>query len=544
MSYRYEDSDVGYGYDSDDYEYKKEYKRLCKSLRKNDPNVTEVNPWQYPKDYSGELGMALVGNTNVASINLDLYRLCRDGIQSCLLRQIRTLGSLRKVGFAGRLFDSTSTGEDPDSVTMKCFKVVNANPNINELALDIRVPVDAFGWLIRTTLNLHTLDIRLEKYDCSERDVVCTAFGANQSLERLVIQHGSDSNTVESVLLHLKQHKKLRDLELLCGNQGTYALMESLASYIRGTKSLFRLRLKHFDLRTRELRSLGPALLVCTTLEKLAFHWCWFWDVSSELARILQQESWRSSINELCLAGSHDEDRIDPMEPTAECLILRGELARKESGEPIYDVPTIGSSLQHISLSGNLAAGFWFAMKWNSSELPSPSFWSKEAADYEDMFECLPQLVRLQNLKLYGFSQAFDTHLCSYQEAFMQRFLEAFRQNGSVRSLSLYWSATYDEGDPNYEDDIMTDSLLAYVERNAKVPQLLATTKDGNYVLNPSLIPRLFMAAAQAPRTALNNIFGGLLAFGAVNKPDYKRRPCKWQMDIRKYFHKKRRTGE
>jgi hypothetical protein len=95
------------------------------------------------------------------------------------------------------------------------------------------------------------------------------------------------------------------------------------------------------------------------------------------------------------------------------------------------------------------------------------------------MFDSLPQLVRLQNLKLYGFGQAVVDCPPVDRERVMEGFLKSMRQNGSVRTLSLYWSAKYSERDPKYEEyGNKTTNLLAYVARNAKVPQLLATTMD------------------------------------------------------------------
>ena len=490
--------------DEGDEEELERFEALCASFRRNDPETTEVPRFYLTNAYGRRLGEALQGNQHVSYMCINLDHLLdgnEEGTDSIalLLRYFRESEAMRKVelwGNAGRL-----TAEAGKTIIL----AIAENPCIEDLNMSINVEhvLEEFAFFLRRTQSLKTLRITLdgEATSSQTRELLAEAFGANQTLETLTLQNGSNTDLVESVLRRLGSHPCLRELQLICLTNVRVADIHALASLLRSTTLLVHLKLRSYIFNKEQMEVLVEGLHSNQSLTKLSVSGCSFNLEASDVFRCFVQTcETRSSIRELSFDGTFGLGAQFTGVLLGYWLILLDE--NQGAGS------SIASSLQILDLGSNLA-GFFLALEDNASRILLPCLHCRDhmgRADWDALNRCLPKLVYLKELYIAGLEGG---------DVSSRGFLDALRKNGSLQHVVITQA--------NFFNEAEACLVQSYCKRNEAIPSLVAKVqldKDGDDDETDILLfPTIFQLAKQATRTAPNSILVGLLAAGDAIGP-------------------------
>ena len=497
------------------------FEALCAALRRNDPDITEI-PFVDLDDHAGHsrsLWEALQGNHYVSSMELFLsnwlYASEEDtGSIALLLRYIRESKAMRKIKLWG---EEGPTAESTAESFRAILLAISENPCIEKLDVLFGIdPVaDSFALFLRTTKSLKTLVMMYHDFDgAALPELVAEAIGANQSLESLKFESYSDSEFVESVLVRLGLHPRLRELKLECGDNASITQIHALAKFLGSTTMIEHLELNHYVFDEESMEHLVDGLHSNQSLTKLALIRCKLNLLATNMFRTFMQScETRSSIRELRIGDSRNETFQD----SCTGPVLVSMLTTPDENQGMVG-SSIGSSLQFLELEIN-STGFCDAFADAASRIRLPCLRihnSFPVAYWDRLIRCLPRLVYLNTLKISNMNEDVVRH----------SFVGALRNNGSLQHVAIHSMET------TRVEHIYDEAVLCLIQtickRNEMIPKLVAEAMTSQF-----LLPMLFQSAKQALRTAPNAMLVGLLTAGNTIGPTQhstsRRRPYNTQ---------------
>ena len=225
------------------------------------------------------------------------------------------------------------------------------------------------------------------------------------------------------------------------------------------------------------------------SLSKLSVLQCKFNLEATDVFRCFMQKcETGSSFRELCIGGD-----VYMFEGGSAGAMLASMLTTPDEKQATGS--TYASSLQVLNLDSDFA-GFWDAFAANASRIRLPCLRPRISsnADWEALNRCLPKLVYLKEL---DFRNEYYIH--RWVNCNSRNFISALQTNGSLQHVIITQADFYNEAE--------LCLIQSFCKQNEVIPILVS---DSNTDL--SLLPMLFHLAMQAPRTAPNAIFAGLLA--------------------------------
>jgi hypothetical protein len=442
----------------------------------------------------------LQGNSHVSDLQLKICYLEeeeeeeQDGSESndsiaLLLKYMRESRALRKVTLFGRKHDTGTSL--PIAILHRFFLAIAASHTIEDLFLDgLELHPEGFGVLIKTTQSLKSLRVQQTCGFASvaARDNFAQAVSENQTLEHLHL----DQTFVEPVLLCLGSHPRLRELLLNFDDVMHPSQMEALAGFLRACKTLTLLDLCGYQFDKDLFETFKNGIRSSTSLTKLAFRLCEFDEESTLLFQhILEPKKDSTTIRELKFGPDNTFHKLS----TGSVVV--NILTPNQVGDDATDTGKI-TSLDLLDMTESDTTDLVLvcdALCANATGIRLQRFHvgSIDDTGCDALTRCLPQLLYLKQLSIES--------VASVVHGVNSRLLRALHQNGSLHDIHT-------------GETVLQCSCM----RNETIPILVAKPRlndDENEDSDETdlcLVPTLFGAAKQAPRTAPTVMLIGLLA--------------------------------
>jgi hypothetical protein len=508
--------------------------RLCCSLQQNDPRISTLDLERLqsilPGNYTETIGVALRGNTHIASMMLTGSIVDRDDTEvskrkaTPFIHYIRTSNSIRQVAL--NIYDERLTSE--------ILIAIGNSPSVEQLTLENVLPPAGFHHLMATTRSLKTLVFNVNVGDLylQNSDWMVQAFSVNKTLQSLTIGHeagGSLQGHLGPVLkgIALSGTNALRVLDLYCGRWWSVESTQEgslLCQVLRTINSLRHLMVEGMHFNKELMREFVGCLrkptnsdLKCSSITKLSFSYCYGVDLQFiELMRSKtiqgdKTSSWTSSLLELSVLST--DNVLQPL-ASARHGTHKDESNGNNQDMPYY-CPTIAEQLTwlHITLKHHTVQLF----------LPHPSIMRFEelhlhSTDQSDCNELENVIPYLPFLKILCMETTYDPNDVS------QIILDVLRQSGNLHSTSICQDRRYG-GLRFHPDNVQMAS--AYCERNQQMHMLLLDTPSSlkasdNSCVSPShmnistkaLYPLLLAVTKQFPTLRLGALLAFLLRIG------------------------------
>jgi hypothetical protein len=471
------------------------FKSLCGRLRQSDPRITEFNAHG---GYGRLLGEAIKDNVKVTFCALELKTLCKveeiDEIVVPWCHFFRNCRTLRKVHF----YDYDEVSYDACSLRLlgHFLPALGQSQSVEEIAVDYGVPIPIKGLeeCMRTTKSLKVLNMDLSSIkETTSAQRIGEAFGANRTLELLILQSGDDVELVARVLAALSSHPTLRvfTFRMEASPHHCTSQFEALASFFRSTTTLTEFGLETIEAIQREhLDCFMHGLLLNSTITTLSFENCIFdKEATRELVKYMPS---LSNVRELRFA---DLDLFD----LHKFEIVVGRLLVDTS----IRVLRIDTTDERFNFSGLCQY-----MTARSTQIHLECLHlSNSLLVTDDTLAFIPALTNLQELSL------------PTRGLISPSFLEAVRSSGSLLRVT---DCTEEPLDSCLIDRFR---LRAYCQRNealdAAFTKRLARNTEVDIKMCPALLPSLFAVAKQAHITSPSVIYAAVLkstlALGASN---------------------------
>jgi hypothetical protein len=456
-----------------------EWELLLAALQRNDASVTEVNMPEMeeqdsiPRRYGHSLGSALLHNTSVHTLSLDVSRLLSEEETvddwATLLHYVATSAVLQTVvlrNMNAHLNTPTNHVALSVSNSKRLLRDVGRNNNICSLAFfrvynDPEILVD----FINQTTSLVGLALAFPLSDESSFNVV-EALADNAYITHLWLDFVDVDDMFPNVLQVLHQNLKLQSLAL---SFDRYAAPPGhvWSSLLESGMRLLSLSLHHVSFDGDAMTQLMDGLIGRDTVIDLGLHRCFFSDGAVDALTVLLPivGKW------IFLRLTIDKPRYRRDNPQ-----LYG-LAEALYSLQLFHLAISLDQEETCALLGKLTIKSPRHM--TSIELKVPL----RPAEIEALATFVKSAVHLKKLSIVFSEQS---------ETFRMILEEALRENGSLRHAC--------EG--------LTD---VYHRRNANLRWLLKRRPMPLELENLSLMPSLFQAAKAAKKMAANFIFAGLL---------------------------------
>jgi hypothetical protein len=486
----------------------KQFTKICEALRANDPTLTRIDANEYPDGYGQELGRALVDNTVVSELILnvshaaqseDVFEDESSGLYS-LFEFIMSSSSLRTVSLFN--FD----GDDRDFVlTMGALvmKAIAIGTDFEVVNCFVSVPASDFAWFLNTTRTVTILDMFLDDIvedddddddDDDENDVfqvLANAFHDNRTLQSFSFYSTFQTNLPRMVLQSLLTHATLQ--KLVITNQAAtqhLAQVTVIADFVRALSSattansssvLQHLSLNSFQWDATRLEHLISALQqhhvnvnTNTFLTILAFSDGSFDAEAADALIALARNITSTSIRELQLHRCDNEDDNDMFDDyytmgsmAAELLIASPLQSFKLGGASVLDLRALCDAM------GSLVP--------NQITLPRlhlESLGMGQVCVLADALERFPHLRELTVTVSNDVSSSTVTDDATAIDdddddddaftAIVQRMARSIRSNGSLFQVSI----VFEDGRPFFTEQ--NNCLIrAYCQRNQDTLALL-----------------------------------------------------------------------
>jgi hypothetical protein len=239
----------------------KRFQRLCKSLRRNDPKVTDISTWgdSLERHSCHTLGKALLNNTVVTIIKIELdYVLCEydDDVNldefEPLITFLRNSPSLTALTLKRR-----HCALDPidlsNTLAERILQAIVANPHCKvKLNFDVAECHFELASALKVARSIVSLRIELDHFrKGTQPRLMADALWANQSLESLELYTLFHFDVATPMLLQLRS--SLRYLRVHADVRSNLAdrPFRALIAFLEATETLEHLSLSYFEL-TRE----------------------------------------------------------------------------------------------------------------------------------------------------------------------------------------------------------------------------------------------------------------------------------------------------
>jgi hypothetical protein len=494
--------------------------RLLAKLETNAPSQTRIELGRVSWDmvgYGGELGAALLHNTVVTYLELNVMYLAGKYDETNhsmtvntlrshtndlvpLFNYLRTTSSLEQLTFLGR----GSRQDHPVSrqVLEDILDAVAQNPHRLALCCHTWMPLVALAKFLKVTSSVHRLDLQvdLDGFDDSVRQLLPEAFGINKSLEelRIVGIEASNKDIVGAILERLAGHSKLRVLLLKFTSSAPLPL--ALSTLLQPSFS---------KLEEVTLIGLRRAVWKCLNLgletgriPKLNLIDCPFEKREAKAFLEWMQSCSRRPFQVTDLSIHHCSSMED-------CMT-----------EPPFLSLLFSAPLQAQIRTRVLRMNCLFRVQLQAIAYYLPlSVYMRELSVYFLAYEGTLPSKSLMSIPAEYIEADTSTSSIAGQ------LLEGVRRNGSLLAfhfLDRYSVAGKTSRNASLLSGQMNAKVQAYMERNQRIPELLcdaddhfATNVDTTNHANVWLFPALFSAANAAPAMAPTNLLIGLLAFKA-----------------------------
>jgi hypothetical protein len=490
------------------------FSELCFLLAHNDTALLIVNTIFVHHTvrggcgYGRALGRALLRNKVVTRLELDPYTFFRypdnanqDDANS-MIQFIRTSQTLRTVDLDhnhGRFPVSSQQAGHPSILNLlgRILDAVIENPHITSFFADVRLPLRKFVHLLATKQAISKIYLGPNTLKGVARvkdhtDCFADALAGFASLKSLSLSFCSETSpVVEQVLFLLRSHPSL---DYLCIKDMIIPLhaafnMKALEGFLRSSKVLRMLRIA-MDCDRESVEYLLDGLQANRSVNVLALDLS---DYTPEAALRVAQF--------IKTKANRDGNVLRDVR-----LTVREGIDDAEELLPLVEFMVIGSQLECFELDGELhpLSGFVKQLEHHAATMRLQRIWLENGnlrrSEMRALARYLTRTATLQNLRV--------SHIHGYSSSGL---LEAIRQNGSLQSVAL----VHGDKDTSVFDASKTAKVQAYMERNINLPKLLAlpvSEGDNEIMANFHRFPALFSVAKQAPRTATNFLFLGLLS--------------------------------
>jgi hypothetical protein len=488
-----------------DMSFQWEWEPFLAALLRNDASVTTVDldestsRMDIPSLYGRSLGSALLHNTMVTSLSLDVSQLLPEDSNApivaedlaedwaLLLRYIETSTALRTVGLCLSVSSTNAAGPIGLSFAKKVLHAAASNTNIRALKFGTCVvyePQEMIVFLNQPTMSLKELELDISGNVLSRdsRQLLVTALATNAQLDDLALFLGGDTDDVDDVeagvlALHdLHQNKALKKLQLHFDWSGSvsFVVPGCVWSSLLQIAPLRCLGLSSVSFDGNAMEDLLKGLVQRDTVIDLELSYCFFGhDAVDTLVRFVASIPNRLVSKLTVVFPDFDHPGLHT-----------GMLV-----QALYPVSGV-CPFQHLAICLNvdMTCGLLdlFAVQpprqMTSLDLPL-----RRETEIVALAAFVKSAVHLKNLSV-DFS-------CQNDEDYTSTLLEALRVNGSVMEVG--------DGLP-----------FVYCLRNESLPLLLGQRPlpSGNVLL----IPKLFHASKTAKKMAPNTIFMGLLGFDSM----------------------------
>jgi hypothetical protein len=498
-----DDQDIDEVEDVDEVD--EDLQKILTPLRCSDPAISTVNASSYRAGYSHDLGPAIVNNTVVKELSLNLSNLCSErngdmsGIED-LLSLVSESSTLRVVKFFG--WD----GEQREVVIDlggEFLKRIADNVSIQQVRSFVTLRACDFARFLRCTRSVTYLDVFLEEVvkDDADRFIVAQAFIENQTLETLSCYATPSSEIMRLVLTRLPSHPALLELSLNSFGEPSMADIQMIATFLRSQTKIQILCFHIYTFDQERLEHLVAALSYNQSLQKLSFSSCDFEvDATNHFIAFIQKGISATNIRELEINKGCSFD------------------ARTIGSIAATFLP--GSPLQHLGILGAIddMELLFHKMESEAAEIKLPCLRLRhvDIADVFRLFLCLPKLWFLREL-------AIVVGLEANPQGIVIPLVSMIRLNGSLRQVSLEDT----DGKPLFNKRL-NRMARASCQRNEFIPVLVANPRvdhcsdDSVEKVDLSLFPRLFVGfPKKARQSRVTTLLSGLLAaseaFGVHN---------------------------
>jgi hypothetical protein len=358
-------------------------------------------------------------------------------------------------------------------------------------------------WTSETLIAISIVDFDYRYQSVEEKEIVATAIAENRSLEFLELANICETVQATHILGRLSAHATLRQLSL---QKFQHALkpedMSAVSAMLRAS-NLQRLFLKKYFFDLASWKCIRRALVEASTVTHLSINGC---QLEAEAAQDLVRYLKHSPVTHLYIC----DRRYGAITQTSKAAL---------ASLVVNILVSTGSTIERLHVEGNphslptnTAYPFLLfrGLRIKGVDVSIPYLRVDFLPD-DDALELADWLSGSLNLR--------DLTVDSIDQGFPKvRFLHALRQNGSICRLSIpevhvrHWlpdRLVFTNADKR--------KIRAYGQRNEQLPKLLTTHDDEirsseNGELDLPVYPTAFAAARQAPRTACNTLFLGLLA--------------------------------
>jgi hypothetical protein len=502
-----------------------DFEHMCFLLKYNNPllDTVQLDAESYPIGYGRALGKAILDNTIVAAIGLNVRKLIRFGEEaehattetsssaSPLLRYLTNSQTLRKV--------TLNDGERHyliDRLSGLLVRAVARNPNVFEFYCNVWLPPTSLAHLMQTTVSITRLELAVRDFYVDDSDVdtcqmVTAAFEANRTLEVIVLDWIKNSTElVNAVLAGLVNHPFLQAIGI-SSRTGNMPLLRTLPSLLQSAHS----KIGHVTL-ARHLFDGTTWTELCESLrspsrtrvlETLSLEGCAFDQSATQcfIASLQPDHGHHPTVRELRFKLDQDSSTFAQIPfgrfmtelavaspPGIECLtVINGPRCP-------MDLMVLYERLEQRKMVVD--------MKLNCLHL-------RGHFCQDGLARCLPNQTNLRELIIDSFLPCENK----------LKFLDGLQRNGSLYCISLT------ESPPLFLSQRELNLARAYCHRNRNAPALLASRDATGGPIHGWLFPLVFATTQPAARTAPNTMLIGLLAdvdciLGPVLRPKRRTR--------------------
>jgi hypothetical protein len=469
---------------------------LLDSLRRNDASVSYIS--YFIGTDGSDLGLALVGNSHVATISLQYpYHELGEPVED----NIDSVDLLFRYVQGGPAMRSLCVMQCSRSYILRSIHAFSMNPNINHLQLLCEadeVPHDEFATLIQSTNSLSSLEIPL---NLATDEGVARALGANRSIEELTITSlggPASANGDGRFLYQLVDHPCLRSLCVFnCALRiEVYTALAHFMSHSRSLKHLWLRRIRLDEHAADQiLQGISSRMQMLDKLELSEFRVSQY--LASWIDLIENDETTVPLIRELKLQVPQLSHYLMSW---VNAMVVRSNCLQFVLQWSDYEVSHITGRDYFLFLWNTIAGNDWKNCLWRIQLSNLPAVGCNAVSD------CLPNMVHLRELHI-------DHEMASDEDAGLATELcRAIRSNGSLRRLSTVQEF------PTFGNPLLASIAGAAIERNLyfseRLHDDLSDQRNDNESLARAILPRLFIAASHSSRMEPNFIFTGLLSAG------------------------------
>jgi hypothetical protein len=514
------------------------FNMLLSLLSANDPFITTIpvrfsprfDQYRLPQGYGDALGNALLGNTQVTKIDLDLSRLYPQGVSESsrkslsILQYIATSPSLNEVVLHSARAPETLLSAIAANLAIKKFACSGYN---------VVSPHDLIC-LISSTRSIVDMDV---SYQCGgyyyPADKAVDT-GKELSLTKLKLKNMDATPVIPTILTHIMHCKsKLREFHLSPGGRPNWSL---ISQFLHAAPTLDHLEITDAYFNADSMDHLIVGLQphssdgsITTKISILSVRYCTFDETATErltsffqtpMLNVDGEVVYESSLCELCFWKPNFRGCSNEGRALVSMLTMQSLNVPEHQGEHL--LRTIGSHVCALLL-GNMYRldDYIEAMRNNSARLRFACLqmeWLK-SDDMLQVFKKLSFLPLLRELSLTSHCQKIDSG---------HPIMTSLCENGLLCNVRISDSGISSK--TSLLDRSATKLANAYCRRNKFLPRFLGTKvlQGKDYLAiqrsqedsmrpgkgDPLLYPALLMVARQTPMTHLPLLFSSLMVRG------------------------------